>query len=241
MFDLLMFDLDGTLVHTAPEIADAANDVLRSLDLRTATDAQVNGWIGDGARELMVRAIADAGGEDESAIRDDTPRMNDVMQQFAQAYDVRCGQRSQLYPSVIETLRDLQHRGIPLALVTNKESRLTERVLDVHGLRRFFDTVVAGDTLARSKPDPMQLHHCLDIHHVTADKALLVGDSRVDVAAARAAGVICWAVPYGYNRGRPISEAHPDRLIDNISVVLEAVSGNASEHLDGQSRATVRH
>lgn len=228
MFDLLMFDLDGTLVNSAPEITDAANDVLHSLGLRAATDAQVISWIGDGARELMVRAIADAGDEDESTIRDDTSRLDDVMRQFAQAYEARCGQRSQVYPAVVETLDELQYRGIPLALVTNKESRMTQRVLDVHGLRRFFNTVVAGNTLARSKPDPMQLHHCLDIHHVTADKALLVGDSRVDVAAARAAGVTCWAVPYGYNRGQPVSEAQPDRVIPDISVVLEAVPRRAA-------------
>lgn len=228
MFDLLMFDLDGTLVDTAPEIADAANDVLRSLNLRTASDAQARNWIGNGARELMVRAIADAGGGEESTIRDDTPYMNDVMQQFAQAYTVRCGQRSQLFPNVIGTLRSLQGRGIPLALVTNKEGRLTQRVLEVHHLRPYFDTVVAGDTLARGKPDPMQLQHCLDHYRVAADKALMVGDSAVDVAAARAAGVTCWAVPYGYNRGRPISTEQPDRLINDISTVLEAVSGNAS-------------
>lgn len=240
MFDLLMFDLDGTLVNTAPEIADATNDVLRNLKLHPAPDAQVNGWIGDGARELMVRAIADAGGEDEAAIRDDKLRMDGVMQQFAQAYNVRCGERSQLYPDVIDTLRSLQQTGIPLALVTNKEGRLTERVLDVHGLRPYFATVVAGDTLARSKPDPMPLQHCLDIYHVAANKALLVGDSRVDVAAARAASVVCWAVPYGYNRGRPISEAEPDRLINDISAVLEAVSGNAAAAPDAQARATVR-
>lgn len=237
MFDLLMFDLDGTLVNTAPEIADATNDVLRSLDLHPATDAQVNGWIGDGARELMVRAIADAGGGDESTIRNNKPRMDNVMQQFAQAYTQRCGERSQLYPAVIETLRKLHSGSIPLALVTNKESRLTERVLDVHGLRPYFDTVVAGDTLARSKPDPMPLQHCLDIYRVTADKALLVGDSRVDIAAARAAGVTFWAVPYGYNQGRPISEARPDRLIDDISAVLEVVSGNAAAGPDEQARA----
>lgn len=228
MFDLLMFDLDGTLVDTAPEIADAANDVLRDLALPPATDSQIRGWIGDGARELMVRAIVDATGENAMALRENRPRMDTVMHAFASAYAVRCGERSQLYPKVRETLDRLRRQGVKLALVTNKEGRLTQRVLDVHGLRPYFNPVMAGDSLPRSKPDPMQLLHCLEVHQVRPANALLIGDSRVDVAAARAAGVPVWAVPYGYNRGQPISEAQPDRLIPDISPVLDAVSGNAA-------------
>jgi len=175
----------------------------------------------------MVRALDDAGFRLATELRQDRAFMDSVMQHFADAYETHCGRRSQLYPEVLETLQALRHLDLPLAMVTNKESRLTERVLDAHGLRTFFDLVVAGDTLARSKPDPLPLQHCLDHFRVAANRAVLVGDSSVDVAAARAAGVPCWAVPYGYNRGRPVREAGPNRLIDDISAVLTAVSANA--------------
>lgn len=228
MFDLLMFDLDGTLVDTAPEITDAANCVLCDLGLPQATVPQIIGWIGDGSRELMVRAIAHGSGENPSELRQDRSRMEDVMHRFTDAYERVCGHSSALYPLVTETLQALARSGIPMAVITNKESRLALRVLAHHGLQDLFDPIVAGDTLARSKPDPMQLHYCLQHFGVAPDRALMIGDSSVDVRAAHGAGVACWAVPYGYNRGRPIAEAAPDRVIEDFSA-LQEIAGAASK------------
>jgi phosphoglycolate phosphatase len=120
---------------------------------------------------------------------------------------------------VRETLAELQRTGIARAILTNKESRFTERVLQAHGLAECFDLVVSGDSLPTKKPDPSGLFHCIDSLGAAVGSCLFVGDSEIDVATAKAAGVVCWAVPYGYNHGQPIALANPDRLVDDIRPV----------------------
>jgi phosphoglycolate phosphatase len=224
MFDLVMFDLDGTLVDTAGEISDSVNDVLATLRLPPVTEAQVRGWIGQGTRELLVRAGAQAAGLDQSAVRDD-PTLESMLEMYARFHQKRCGSRSQLYPQVETTLSALRRRDVALALVSNRERRFAEAVLRAHGLGHYFDPVVTGDSLAVRKPDARVVEHCLRLHRVPPGRALLVGDSAVDVATARNAGVACWAVPYGYG-GTPVEDAMPDRLIPDISAVLAAVKAS---------------
>lgn len=221
MYKLLMLDLDGTLVDSAPEITDAANCVLRGLRLSEVTEPQIISWIGSGSREVMVQAVAHAKKVDPDQLRKQRATLDHLMRAFAEAYEKVCGKRSSLYPRVRETLDQLKARHLPLALITNKESRLTTRVLERHRLQAFFDLVIGGDTLPRTKPDPLPVQHCLQVFGVPAKNALLVGDSSVDVASAHAAGVDCWVVPYGYNRGRPIADAKPDRVIPDLSTLLE--------------------
>ena len=161
LFDLIMFDLDGTLIETAPEIADAVNDTLRRFSLPTVAQQQVNYWIGHGTRELLVQALAATGKTDVSSIRaSDTLPL--IAAEFDKNYQLRCGTRSRLYPHVRETLTELRARGVKLAVVTNKEGRYTAAVLDAHQLAPLFDRVVSGDTLPRKKPDPAGIHSCLD-------------------------------------------------------------------------------
>jgi phosphoglycolate phosphatase len=224
MFDLLMFDLDGTLVDTAGEIADTVNDVLRELRLPAVSDAQVRGWIGQGSRELLVRACAHAGGRAEAELRD-SARLEPLLELYTRFHQQRCGTRSQVYPQVEATLSALRRRDMALAIVSNREQRFAEAVLRSHGLARYFDPVVAGDTLPVRKPDPRVVEYCLRRHGVPPQRALMVGDSAVDVAVARNAGVCCWMVPYGYKGGRPVEEAAPDRVIPDLGALLAAVQG----------------
>lgn len=222
-FDLLMFDLDGTLVDSAPEYADATNAVLRSRGLRPAPDAEVGGWIGNGAREIVIHALAARTRRNVADVRADRDDVDAAMEVFRPAYAEHCGGRSHIYPRVRETLDALRRRGVAMALVTNKEVYLTGRVLTVHRLHGYFDPIVGGDSLPRRKPDPLPLEHCMHVHGVGRKRSLLIGDSPVDVAAARSAAVECWAVPYGYACGRPIAEAGPDRILAGFADVLEAV------------------
>jgi phosphoglycolate phosphatase len=222
MFDLVMFDLDGTLVDTAGEIADAVNDVLQALQLQPVADEQVRSWIGQGSRELMARACTQASGLPEAEVRA-SATLDSVMEMYARFHQQRCGSRSRVYPQVHATLDALRRRDLALGLVTNREWRFAEGVLRSHGLLQYFDPVVAGDSLPVRKPDPQVVEHCLRLRRVLPARALLVGDSAVDVATARNAGVRCWAVSYGYNGGVPIEAAAPDRIIPDISPVLAAV------------------
>ena len=219
-YDLIMFDLDGTLVETAPEIADAVNDTLRRFDLLEVTQQQVNDWIGHGTRELLIQALAFSGKTDLVTIRH-SKSLTLIAGEFDRYYKHRCGSRSRLYPQVRETLVALRGRGVKLAVVTNKESRYTATVLDAHQLTPLFDQIVSGDTLPTKKPDPAGIHSCLTAFGVPRARALFVGDSSIDVATARNAGLAVWALPYGYNMGQPIEACTPDRVIADCSALLD--------------------
>ena len=218
-FDLVMFDLDGTLIETAPEICDAVNDTLRRFDLAEVTQQQVNDWIGHGTRELLIQALVFSGHMNEATLRD-SDSLALIAAEFDKHYQSRCGTRSHLYPQVRETLLALRARGVKLAVVTNKEGRYTATVLNAHQLTPLLDAVVSGDTLPTKKPDPAGVAHCLAQFGVARERALFVGDSSIDVATARQAGVAVWALPYGYNMGQPIEACAPDRVIADCSLLL---------------------
>lgn len=217
-FDLVLFDLDGTLVETAPEIADAVNDTLTALGHASVPLQQVNHWIGHGTRELLIKALAQAVDIPPEEVRA-SEAFGPIEADFGRHYQARCGTRSHLYPKVRESLEALRAAGVKLAVVTNKEGRYTQTVLDVHGLTPLFHRVVSGDTLPVKKPDPAAVHDCLQRFGVARERALFVGDSSIDVATARNAGIAVWALPYGYNMGEPIEACGPDRVIADLSAL----------------------
>ncbi|MCM2297279.1 HAD-IA family hydrolase [Rhodoferax sp.] len=222
-FDLILFDLDGTLVETAPEIMDAVNDTLDRFKLSPVTQQQVNDWIGHGTLALLAQALAD-----RSGMTIEVARSSELLRQMVPIYDgfyqQRCGTRSHLYPQVRETLQALRAQGVKLAVVTNKESRYTQVVLAVHQLGLLFDEVVSGDTFPTKKPDPVGVVHCLAQFGMARGRTLFVGDSSIDAATARNAGVTVWLLPYGYNMGEPIGACAPDRVIADFSSLLNPLA-----------------
>lgn len=218
-FDLVMFDLDGTLVETGPEIADATNDALAHLGWATVSQEQVNAWIGHGTRELLLQAMAFVLQTPAEDLRH-SERFSQAEAVFIGHYQARCGTRSHLYPQVLETLSALRQQGVFTAVITNKEGRYTQTVLDAHGLMPLLDRVISGDTLPKKKPNPAGIEFCLAHFGVDASRALFVGDSSIDVQTARNAGVVVWALPYGYNMGQPIEACQPDRVIPDVSALL---------------------
>lgn len=220
VYDLVMFDLDGTLVETAPEICDAVNETLSRFDLPGVEQAQVERWIGHGTRELLVQALAHSGNTDAAVPASASDCLDLVATEFGRHYQRRCGTRSRLYPQVRETLTALRGKGVKLAVVTNKEACFTGALLDAHRLSPLLDFIVSGDTVPTGKPDPAGIERCLAELRCLRQRALFVGDSSIDVATARNAEVAVWAVPYGYNRGRPIEACAPDRVIADCSWLL---------------------
>jgi phosphoglycolate phosphatase len=218
---LVMFDLDGTLLDTAGEIAESTNRTLRDYGQSTVSAQQVRDWIGHGTGWLMRRAWTEVAGDPNST---DWPA---VMATFVRHYFDCAGTDSQPYPDVLSTLDELKRLGIQRAIVTNKESRFTGRILERHGLTELFDAVISGDTYPVKKPDPTVIYNCMHDLGVAASECLFVGDSSIDVATAKAAGVMCWAVPYGYNMGEPIENAQPDRLVATIKDVPQYFKGLA--------------
>ncbi|MEY3409137.1 MAG: Phosphoglycolate phosphatase [Pseudomonadota bacterium] len=221
MFEAYFFDLDGTLVETAPEIADAVNDTLRYFDWPVVTQQQVNDWIGHGTKELLIMALASVTKSSVEAVRvsDD---LKQALPIFDRYYQERCGTRSHLYPHVKEVLTRLRQQGSKLAVVTNKEGRYTDIVLRVHGLTDLFDIVISGDSFPVKKPNPTSVQNCLARWNVLPQQALFVGDSSIDAQTARNANVPVWLLPYGYNMGQTVQSCQPDRVIANFSELLSS-------------------
>ncbi|SEG54357.1 phosphoglycolate phosphatase [Marinobacterium lutimaris] len=210
----VLFDLDGTLVDSVPDLARAVDQMLEALGRAPAGVELVRQWVGNGAEVLVKRAL---GRDMEGSLNVDDAELFPVARDlFFGAYAQANGRSSQIYPGVEAALEWYREQGTPMAVVTNKPGAFTDQLLAQLGLAGYFAVVVAGDTLAEKKPSAAPLLHACDRLGQNAAAALMVGDSSVDVAAARAAGCPVVCVSYGYNKGAPISEAGADRVIDSL-------------------------
>ena len=214
----VMFDLDGTLVHSAPEIAFAINKMLAELLLPQLPQQQIESYIGDGVQMLIRRCItAHAQHEPDEVLFEQAQAL------FFAHYADNVMQ-SKPYEGVVETLAALQDKGLKLACVTNKPEKFTIPLLDESGLLDFFEIVVSGDTLPKKKPDPIQLRYICAKFNVLEAEAMLVGDSLTDVAAAHAAGCYIVTVPYGYNQGKPIDHSLVDETITSLTDLVHLLT-----------------
>lgn len=215
----VLFDLDGTLIDTAPELAAAVNLALQRVQLEPVAPQQVRAWIGDGTRALLAKALRAAGVPEG----DLDARVQSLWPAFEYDYAQACGQQSTLYPGARRMLERLHGAGIRVGLVTNKESGFAHRLLVRHDLNACFDLLVCGDTLPVHKPDPAMLTHALQALQCEPTEALFVGDSAIDVRTARAAGVAVWAVTHGY--GGPLRGADaPDRFVDGFDELARTLT-----------------
>lgn len=212
---LVMFDLDGTLIDSVPDLAAAVDRMLVELGRPPAGVEQVREWVGNGARVLVRRALA--GGLDHAAVG--VTETEEALARFLDIY-ADCHHLTALYPGVHELLEALSTAAVELAVVTNKPERFVAPLLEQVGLGGYFRWIIGGDTLPQQKPDPAALLQVMRLAGVSAAQALFVGDSRNDVLAARAAKVPCVAVSYGYNHGRPIAEEQPGLVVDSLAALL---------------------
>jgi phosphoglycolate phosphatase len=215
----VLFDLDGTLIDTAPDLTAALNQALQRQGLRAASVQQVRGWIGDGTRASLAKAVR-AAGVPEAELE---ARVDAMWPGFQYDYTTCCGEHSHVYPGVRRALERLIGAGIRVGLVTNKEAAFSHRLLVRHDLNACFDLMVCGDTLPVRKPDPAMLLHALQALQCAADEALYIGDSGIDVRTARAAGVAVWAVTHGYGGELRGSDA-PDRTVDHFDELARALT-----------------
>lgn len=211
----VLIDLDGTLLDTALDIAAAANAMLTELGMPACDVDQVRRYIGRGIPNLVKRCLAGR----LDAADDPAPPPPAALASFRRHYATSNGRYATIYPGVVEGLRSLRDQGLRLACITNKATDFTLPLLQGSGLACWFELVVCGDTLARSKPDPMQLTHACQQFNIAASMALLVGDSTNDVQAARAAGCPVFCVPYGYNEGVDVRKLDCDAIVTSIEDV----------------------
>ncbi len=215
---LVLFDLDGTLVDTAPDLTRAVNRMLAQLALPAVAQNDVCRWVGDGVRLLVSRALG--AGCDASVASAREQRGIDL---FWSAYGREICVDSRPYAGVMPTLAGLRSRGFRLACVTNKPRSLALSLLEAVALRSQFDLVVGGDTLAQKKPDPAPLIFACNELGVSPAETVMVGDSANDVRAARAAGIAVICVSYGYNQEVDLATLGPDRVIDSFAQLAELV------------------
>ncbi|TBV15003.1 phosphoglycolate phosphatase [Stutzerimonas kirkiae] len=208
---LVMFDLDGTLLDSVPDLAAAIDHMLERLGRPPAGVERVRDWVGNGSLALVRRALA--GQLEHTAVDDEqaTQALTLFMAAYADNHAL-----TRVYPGVRECLEWLAARDIAMAVVTNKPERFVTPLLAEKGLDGYFRWRVGGDTLPRCKPAPDGLLHVLQAAAVEPAQALFIGDSCNDVRAASAAGVQCAALSYGYNHGRPIAEENPALLLDDL-------------------------
>lgn len=216
----ILFDLDGTLVDSVPDIEAAVNAILAE-DGRPRLDRDaVVSMVGNGARVLMQRVYTATGPANGGAPDDAT--LDRLFERFLDHYGRDPSGLTTIFPGVIETLTTLQARGYPMAVVTNKPEKPALDLLDKLDLRRFFPVVVGGGTTPALKPDPQPLVHALTELVSSDHPAVMVGDSLNDSAAARAAGIPCVCVTFGYRHG-PLESLGADALIDHFSELPQAV------------------
>ena len=209
---MILIDVDGTLVDSVPDLAYCVDEMMTRLGRPPHGEAKVRDWVGNGVERLVRRAlVGQLDGEPSDA-------------DFAQAYPVfldlyaeNTSKRSCLYPGVREGLDYLKGRGYQLGCVTNKAAQFTIPLLRDLGVHDEFGIIVAGDTLAVKKPDPGPLLHAAEHFGVAPADALMLGDSKSDVSAARAAGFQIICMSYGYNHGEDIRNYAPDAVIDSMA------------------------
>ena len=215
---VILFDLDGTLINSSPDLASAVNHMLKTLDRDTFSKDVIHGWVGNGAQTLVQRALSGKSEIDENL---DAAFAADALETFLAFYAQNLCVATVTYPNVPSTLKALKSMGYRLAIVTNKPFAFVEPILEGLNLTGLFELILGGDSLDQKKPDPMPLLHVCTTLDVTVEGCVMVGDSKNDILAANACSMQSIGVTYGYNYGESISIYEPSMVIDNFGDIIK--------------------
>ncbi len=204
--DLFIFDLDGTLIDSRIDIANALNHTLARLGLPPVTPEEVRERIGRGIRALLRASL----GQRQDLVEEAYPI-------FLDFYSNHLLENTHLYPGVEDTLRKI---GARKAIVTNKLLRLTEEILEGLGISDYFDTVLGGDSLPERKPSPLPIQWTLERNGVRRERAIIVGDSPLDIEAGKRAGIRTCGAAYGYNNRETLLSAGADWIVESFPEIL---------------------
>lgn len=214
-FSAVVFDLDGTLIHSVPDLTVAVNKLLAEEGREPLTEAEVGPMVGNGAGVLIQRAFAARGGMPG-------PQVTPYLERFIAHYEPNATVLTHLWEGVKDSLERLKAAGLALAVCTNKPSGATRQILRDLGIEHLFAVVVGGDDVPALKPDPSHVNAVLDRLGVAHDQAVYVGDSINDVLAAKGARVRCIVVSFGYTNVPP-RELGADLVIDHFDELYDAV------------------
>lgn len=216
--EMVLIDVDGTLVDSVPDLAYCVDAMMRELDMPERGEQRVRHWVGNGVERLVKRSLINRlEGEPDEALY---ARALPVFEAF---YRENTSKRSRLYPGVQEALDFLQTTGVRIGCVTNKASQFTLPLLQDLGVSDYFEIIICGDMVERKKPDPMPLLQAAERLETEPRASMMLGDSMSDVKAARAAGFQIVCMSYGYNHGEDIREYNPDAVVDSMAEIKDIV------------------
>jgi phosphoglycolate phosphatase len=214
----LIFDLDGTLIDSKRDLIHSVNAMLEEMGRERLAAEVISGYIGHGAPLLVSRALGASATEEQRA---------HAMQFFLAYYEQHKLDSTCAYPEVAETLAELSHKNLPMAVLTNKPVRISVRILDALKLSGYFRAIYGGNSFAAKKPDPQGANTIVQELAVPAPETIIVGDSEVDVQTARNAGTMAVAVNYGFgvhDRAAYPADVYVDRFADLLSLVTDAAA-----------------
>ena len=215
---LLIFDFDGTLIDSVPDLADATNAMLITLGKAPYPLDTIRNWVGNGSKMLVERALV---GKIEVLEGELTEEAVDHAEQvFFDAYKNTSGSKTVAYPDVDSGLKKLQATGFKLALVTNKPIRFVPKILQSFGWQDLFSEVLGGDSLLTKKPDPEPLLNVCNALNINPAQAVMIGDSRNDILAGQNANMNTLGLSYGYNYGQDIRELNPTEAFDDFASLV---------------------
>ncbi|PCI68146.1 MAG: phosphoglycolate phosphatase [Gammaproteobacteria bacterium] len=209
-----LFDLDGTLVDSAPDLTESLAITFNQLGLKPPSHEKVKSWIGNGVDKLLHRALTNS----VDGIASDDPFWS-ARKLFFDAYQKQSGKLSKLYTGVREILEYLQKKKVPIACITNKNRAFTLPLLQMLGIDIYFEVVVCGDDLSNKKPHPEPLNYAAKKLGVENQFCVMVGDSVNDIKAAQAANMDMICVDYGYNQGQDLSLYNVKAILSNLNNV----------------------
>ncbi|MEA3370455.1 MAG: phosphoglycolate phosphatase [Campylobacterota bacterium] len=218
--ELLLFDLDGTLIDSAPDLALSINYMLRSINHNEFSEEVIDSWVGNGAQTLVKRALSGNKTVDENI---DKELFDRALSIFLEYYKNNLCVKTTPYPNVKQTLEALKDDGYKLAIITNKPFDFIEPILEQLALNTLFELSIGGDSLPQKKPSPLPLQYICKKFNVKARNTLMIGDSKNDILAAKAAGIESIGVSYGYNYGEDIRVYEPNYVVDDFADILKVI------------------
>ena len=215
--ELIIFDFDGTLINSIPDLTLAVNKMLSHYNLSALTIEQVTPFIGNGAKPLVKRAL------EASMLKQDLSEVlfTEAFAIYLAAYkDITC-QETFMYPGVLETLIDLDKKGYKMVICTNKPFAFIEPILDTLNIKKFFKFWIGEDSLSEKKPSAVPLMHLTKEMNITIENSIMVGDSKNDILAAQNATMDSIGVSYGYNYNENIADYNPTIVVDSFADLQE--------------------
>lgn len=212
--EVLLFDLDGTLVDSATDLHRAMNMSLNALQLPTVTEAQVRVWVGKGTALFCQSTLQHLTGKVDAA------QQQQLLETFLKIYNADPCVETQPFGGILEFLEWGLAQKKTMICVTNKPEAPARAIVDHLGMTHYFADVIGGDRFEERKPHPRQLLHCVEQYAQSKDQVLMIGDSSNDVEAARRAGIDCVVVSYGYNHGENILDCQPQQVVDNLCELI---------------------